>query len=145
MRDAQEYLFGWQPRYVELGLKKRAPAFADQVRGQRLSGQAGLLPVQGKAAVLGVELPQVARLGADLEHIAGVDLGGFPFCRPGGQRWGLQFRGRRSGAAGFCFEKSPKEYDGQHQADRHADNYRIKSARALKSVEGVNGLRFDPG
>src|SRR5207302_1218103 len=92
LNDAQEDLVGGEPGDVQFTLEKIPPVFADEIRWQRLARGSALLTVQGKATVAGVELPDLAAFGPDLQHGGGMDCGpGFSLRHAAAARAGCRF------------------------------------------------------
>jgi hypothetical protein len=77
LRHPQEHALGRQPGDVELTLQQRVPILRDEPGRQWLPGKTRQLAVELKTPAPRVELPNLSRLGADLKHVASMDV-----CRP---------------------------------------------------------------
>ena len=73
--DAEKDMLGRKPGHVELAPDQRAPTASDEFGREPLSGKTRLLAAQDKAAVAGVELPQLPRVRPHLQNVARMDDG----------------------------------------------------------------------
>ena len=105
--------------------------------GNGSPAKAGLLAVQHKPPAPGVELPKLSCLGADLEHVAGMDCG--VCCLPSG--WPGRHRRRRLrlrdfvGLRGLCLQQPDNQHNRQAQADEDDAQSRVKRAVGLQIAQ----------
>src|SRR5438132_1021204 len=125
-------MFGRKPGNIEFALIERMPVFADELGGQGLSREAGLLAGQNETSIAGIELPQLARFRADFQHVAGMDSAatsewfGAGFGRPG--LWRSLALGT---AAWSCCQQRCS------QAHRNTHHQTIDDPRGLCAANGL--------